>query len=93
MGCAPLLSWYVPLIFLTLYPHLDEDCHRNYHSNFYIEAGQRTYYSGMPKFIQVSEHHFVELRLTQLWTNQMLFGVYVSLSHALSLTHSTVGVR
>ncbi|KIJ13544.1 hypothetical protein PAXINDRAFT_163619 [Paxillus involutus ATCC 200175] len=50
------------------------DCHRNYHINFYVCDGQRTYYPGLPTYLQVSEHHFVERRLAEMWTNQHLTG-------------------
>ena len=49
-------------------------CNRNYHNNFYVHNGHRTYYHGIPDYSQVSEHHFVERRLAELWTNQHLMG-------------------
>ena len=52
-------------------------CHHNYHHNYYVSGGQRTYYSGIPSFLQVSEHRFVERQLAEMWTNQHLLGSYV----------------
>jgi hypothetical protein len=49
-------------------------CNTNYHNNFSVHNGRRTYYSGKPTFIQVGEHQFVEDRVVELWTNQMLLG-------------------
>ncbi|KAF8223574.1 hypothetical protein L208DRAFT_1517056, partial [Tricholoma matsutake] len=47
-------------------------CHTNYHHNFHIKNGVRTYYDGLPDVIQVGEHQFVEQRVIQLWRDLML---------------------
>jgi hypothetical protein len=47
-------------------------CHTNYHHNFHVNDGVRTYYDGIPDVIQVGEHQFVERRVVQLWTDLML---------------------
>jgi hypothetical protein len=36
----------------------------------------RTYYGGMPKYLQVGEHQFVNDKLIELWINLMLLGWY-----------------
>ena len=46
-------------------------CKTNYHHNFYVKGGQRTYYNGMPDVIQVGEHQFVEKKLVQMWHTNM----------------------
>ena len=48
------------------------ECQTNYHHNFQVKVGIRTYYSGIPAFIQIGEHQFAEKRLIQLWISQML---------------------
>ncbi|KIJ21319.1 hypothetical protein PAXINDRAFT_64364, partial [Paxillus involutus ATCC 200175] len=52
-----------------------KDCHCNYHTNFYVCNGQHTYYPGLLLYLQVSEHHFVERKLAEMWTNQHLIGL------------------
>ncbi|GJE85268.1 hypothetical protein PsYK624_013470 [Phanerochaete sordida] len=42
-------------------------CKINYHHNFYVKAGQRYYYEGIPDTLQVGEHQFVERRLVEQW--------------------------
>ena len=43
-----------------------------YHHNFVVQTGERTYYHGIPQYLQVGEHQFVEDRVAKLWINQML---------------------
>ena len=42
-------------------------CHTNYHNNFSIHGGIRTYYRGIPDLIQVGEHQFVERSQMHAW--------------------------
>ncbi|KAF4616821.1 hypothetical protein D9613_008233 [Agrocybe pediades] len=49
-------------------------CHTSYHNNFAVNAGIRTYYSGIPEFVQVGEHQFVEGKLGYTWRANMLYG-------------------
>ncbi|KDQ48967.1 hypothetical protein JAAARDRAFT_144139, partial [Jaapia argillacea MUCL 33604] len=49
-----------------------EKCNINYHHNYFVHDGMRTYYNGIPDVIQVAEHQFVERRLIELWTTLML---------------------
>jgi len=53
------------------------DCCSNYHNNFVVQNGQRLYYSGIPEYIQVGEHQFVEQRIVKMWVNMMLVAWYV----------------
>jgi hypothetical protein len=48
------------------------ECGTNYHHNFRVKEGVRTYYDGIPDIIQVGEHQFTERRLIQLWITLML---------------------
>jgi hypothetical protein len=50
------------------------ECHTSYHNNYSVTQGQRTYYPGVPKFIQVGEHQFVETRVVSHWRALMLYG-------------------
>jgi hypothetical protein len=49
-----------------------EDCHTNYQYEFSVNQGVRTYYGGIPKYIQVGEHQFVERKLVGMWISLML---------------------
>ena len=48
------------------------ECQTNYHHNFKVKDGVRTYYNEIPSIIQVGEHQFAEKRLIQLWITMML---------------------
>ena len=47
-------------------------CNTNYHHNFSVKDGLRTYYDGIPCMIQVGEHQFAEKRVIKLWISMML---------------------
>jgi len=49
-------------------------CNTNYHNNFSVHNGVRTYYSGTPKYILIGEHQYVEDKVIKLWIGQMLLG-------------------
>ncbi|KAF8240956.1 hypothetical protein L208DRAFT_1463092 [Tricholoma matsutake] len=51
-----------------------QGCNTNYHNNFSVCNGIWTYYMQKPQYIQVGEHQFVENRVVDLWTGQMLLG-------------------
>jgi hypothetical protein len=51
---------------------LQLECQTNYHHNFQVQDGIRTYYNGIPVNIQIGEHQFAEKRLIQLWISLML---------------------
>ena len=46
-------------------------CHTNYHNNYSVQAGIRTYYPGVPPFIQVGEHQFMQHNLAMQWMDLM----------------------
>ncbi|KAJ7354118.1 hypothetical protein DFH08DRAFT_691424 [Mycena albidolilacea] len=48
------------------------NCNTNYHHNFSVQAGMRTYYGNKPTYIQISEHQFAERKLVGLWVSLML---------------------
>ncbi|KAJ6564238.1 hypothetical protein B0H19DRAFT_893977, partial [Mycena capillaripes] len=54
------------------------DCNTNYHPNFSVHAGMRTYYSDKPTYIQIGEHQFAEQKLVGLWVTLMLMAWYLS---------------
>src|ERR1700761_5839702 len=69
------------------------DCRTNYHNNFSVHAGLRTYYPGVPDLIQVGEHQFAESRLVNMWISSMLLGWCVanSICDSLGLTREPIG--
>lgn len=73
--CIPSRSSVFPVTQFSL------ECHTNYHNNFSVQGGQRSYYAGKgPKYFQVGEHQYVEDKVTELWTGQMLLGWCVTQS-------------
>ncbi|KAG1855594.1 hypothetical protein F4604DRAFT_1659927 [Suillus subluteus] len=46
-------------------------CNVNYHHNYAVHGASRQYYSGVPKYIQVGEHQFVERKLAMHWIDLM----------------------
>lgn len=48
------------------------ECRRNYHHNYYVEDGKRIYYGGLPQYLQVGEHQFVEDKLVEMWIGNMV---------------------
>ncbi|THU87679.1 hypothetical protein K435DRAFT_821866 [Dendrothele bispora CBS 962.96] len=50
------------------------NCNTSYHNNFSVNSTVRTYYEGIPRYIQVGEHQFVEERLADSWIGMMLLG-------------------
>ncbi|KAL0954922.1 hypothetical protein HGRIS_003855, partial [Hohenbuehelia grisea] len=49
-------------------------CHSNCHHNFSVHNDVRTYYAGVPEYVQVGDHQFVEAKLVELWITSMLVG-------------------
>lgn len=47
-------------------------CNINYHYNFSVHQGQRTYYQDVSDILQIGEHQFAEVRLINLWITSML---------------------
>jgi hypothetical protein len=66
---------------------LSLECQTNYHHNFRVKDGIRTYYDGIPAVIQVGEHQFAEKRLVQLWISLMLISWQVLILRNLVFLH------
>jgi hypothetical protein len=49
-------------------------CQTNYHHNFSVRNSVRTYYPGIPEYIQAGEHQYIETGLVNMWTTMMLVG-------------------
>ncbi|KAJ7052460.1 hypothetical protein C8F01DRAFT_1090459 [Mycena amicta] len=47
-------------------------CKTNFHHNFAVNAGMRTYYSEISQFVQIGEHQFADVKLISLWITLML---------------------
>ncbi|KAJ7843874.1 hypothetical protein B0H14DRAFT_2358858, partial [Mycena olivaceomarginata] len=47
-------------------------CRTNYHNNFSVHAGIRTYYPGIPALLQIGKHQFAELKLVNMWNAHRL---------------------
>ncbi|TFK80894.1 hypothetical protein K466DRAFT_503083 [Polyporus arcularius HHB13444] len=56
------------------------ECKTSYHNNYHIQAGQRQYYLGVPEFIQVGEHQYVERLVAEDWIGLMV-SAWVSASN------------
>ena len=50
------------------------ECLTSYHNNYSVTNGERTYYSSIPRYIQVGEHQYVENELVYGWRAKMLLG-------------------
>ena len=50
------------------------ECQTNYHNNFSVQDGVQTYYVGIPSYILVGEHQYVEIKVVRMWIAQMLLG-------------------
>ena len=46
-------------------------CEVNYHHNFKVYKGERTYYGGVPDIVQASEHQFIEHQVIEMWLSLM----------------------
>lgn len=53
------------------------ECNTDYHNNYSLHNGIRTYYEGVPDLIQIGEHQFAERSLVQHWVDLMLTAWYV----------------
>jgi hypothetical protein len=52
-------------------------CKINYHHDFFVKAGRRTYYDTITDVLQIGEHQFAETRLIRLWRTNMNIAWYV----------------
>lgn len=53
------------------------DCNTTYYPNFAVHRGTRTYYAGIPCYIQVGGHQYAERKLVGSWVSLMLVAQYV----------------
>lgn len=65
------------------------ECNRTYHNNYYIDGPtestrERIYYEGIPAYIQVGDHQFVETGQVDRWIGMMLLG-WVSASNCAAM--------
>ncbi|KAJ6462258.1 hypothetical protein C8R47DRAFT_1327226 [Mycena vitilis] len=47
-------------------------CHTNYQHNFSVRNGIRSYYGGVPNYLKVGDHQYVERKLAAMWISMML---------------------
>ncbi|KAG1838382.1 hypothetical protein DFJ58DRAFT_733873 [Suillus subalutaceus] len=81
-GAIP--TWSVHLICHT--------CNTIYMNNFCIAECRRWYYGGVPEYIQVADHHFVDWRLANLWVELHLKG-HVSAQACANIYNSALSMR
>ncbi len=82
MFCAPLLHWYVYLATVhigSLWSISVIECNTNYHHNFAVKNGMRTYYGNILNMIRVGKHQFIEKQVIDLWISMMLLLWFVLL--------------
>jgi hypothetical protein len=53
------------------------DCNTTYYPNFSVHRGTRTYYAGIPQYIQIGGHQYAERKLAGSWISLMLVAQYV----------------
>ena len=54
-----------------------EACQSDYHHNFSVHGGERTYYDGIPEMVQAGEHQFIEVTVARMWINNLLLAWFV----------------
>ncbi|EFI27234.1 hypothetical protein CC1G_15062 [Coprinopsis cinerea okayama7 len=64
-------------------------CAINYHHNYSVHEGSRTYYDNIPSILQIGEHQFAETRLINSWINLMLVA-WVSASNCANHYNATM---
>ncbi|KIJ96432.1 hypothetical protein K443DRAFT_107273, partial [Laccaria amethystina LaAM-08-1] len=53
------LAWYIHIYCPT--------CKTSYHNNYSVCDGIRTYYTGIPTYLQVGEYQFVDHKVAKMW--------------------------
>ena len=61
-------------------------CQTDYHNNFSVCDGGRTYHREIPHYVQVGEHQFIEQTVVRMWINEMLIGWSTQYLIMISLT-------
>ncbi|KAF6741043.1 hypothetical protein DFP72DRAFT_886318 [Ephemerocybe angulata] len=69
-----------------------EACKINYHHNYKVDRGQRTYYEGVPVVLQIGEHHFAEVQLINAWINLMVLA-WVSATNCARWYNVSIAMR
>ncbi|TEB17856.1 hypothetical protein FA13DRAFT_1649942 [Coprinellus micaceus] len=67
-------------------------CQINYHHNFSVYRGERTYYRGVPEVLQVGMHQFAEVRLINSWITLMLVA-WVSATNCARFYNTALGIK
>jgi len=80
MVCSSLLSRLVVFMSSDEDAHVELtmsiDCKTNYQYNYFVRDGARVYYGGIPKYVQMGDHQFVEDKVIRWWISLMLMGWY-----------------
>jgi CxC5 like cysteine cluster associated with KDZ transposases len=73
---SPQLPRYVDNMYYTLLSQANviAECHTNYRNNYSVLGDTRTYYDGVPEFVQAGEHQFVQRKLVNMWIGAMQLG-------------------
>ncbi|KIK35164.1 hypothetical protein CY34DRAFT_96614, partial [Suillus luteus UH-Slu-Lm8-n1] len=57
-----------------------QECNTNYQASYSVNGAVQTYYRGMPQYIQVANHQFIELQLAMHWMDLMQIAYVFSLT-------------
>ncbi|KAF7305379.1 hypothetical protein HMN09_00790100 [Mycena chlorophos] len=72
-------------------------CNTNFHHNYAVNGGTRTYYPTLPTYVQVGEHQFIERKLVGLWISLHLTAwvsfTNCSRSYAMALAGDTSAIE
>lgn len=88
-GAVPIIcpSSYCRCKCLTTLPTFSHlvwlDCKTRYYSNYFITSAsdndaQRRYYGDIPRYIEVTDHYFVDHQLCKWITNEFVFPQYIT---------------
>ncbi|KAH9835606.1 uncharacterized protein C8Q71DRAFT_709438 [Rhodofomes roseus] len=69
-----------------------EGCRTNYHNNYSVRDGERTYHAGIPQYVQAGDHQFIELGVINMWINLMLTA-WTSATNCANFYNSTLARR
>jgi CxC5 like cysteine cluster associated with KDZ transposases len=58
----------------SLCSYISTEYEMTHHNNYSVKGGECVYYPGVPIFIQVGEHQYVENMLANGWRAKMLLG-------------------
>ncbi|KAF7316637.1 hypothetical protein HMN09_00396300 [Mycena chlorophos] len=93
-SCIPSPDGAVPAWSIHLYC---PSCNTNFHHNYAVNGGTRTYYPTLPTYVQVGEHQFIERKLVGLWISLHLTAwvsfTNCSRSYAMALAGDTSAIE